>query len=198
MPSILKLIRDLCCCSRSTKDPSDAVFAAGFKAWRKYEERRESQYLAVAVRNYQAALDIRVPDHPRRPESLSHTAMARWAQCQGSVTKENSSTVIAYYDAALRLLHDQPNELGHRAIIYTNLGTVYFTLFRLEKRIRTLLLLLALTSTKRSKIIDLRFNLGRRKTIHIVQSLSLTSAMLLSKKTEKMTWRMPSLTFAKL
>ena len=99
MSSILKFLRDYCCCC-CRKDPSDALFAAGVKAWKRYEQTGESQHLAEAVRNHQAALDIRVPDHPRRPESLLHTAMALWAQCQGAVTKESSSTVIAYYDEA--------------------------------------------------------------------------------------------------
>ena len=130
MPSILKHLRDLCCCC-CTKDLSDALFAAGVKAWKKYKETGEAQDLAEAVRNHQAALDIRVPDHPRRSESLLHTAMALWAQCQGAVTKENSSTVIAYYDEALSLLPDKRR--ARRATVYTNLGTVYFTLFRLEK-----------------------------------------------------------------
>ncbi|KIK00674.1 hypothetical protein K443DRAFT_99905 [Laccaria amethystina LaAM-08-1] len=125
---ILRFIRDLCCCC--TKDRSDALFSAGVEAWKKYEETRESQYLAEAVRYHHEALDIRVPDHPRRPESLLHTAMALWAQCQGAVTKESSSTVIAYYNEALRLLLDKP---GRRATVYTNLGMVYFTLFRLGK-----------------------------------------------------------------
>jgi tetratricopeptide (TPR) repeat protein len=133
MSSILKFLRDLCCCCCCTKDPSDALFAAGVEAWKKYEEKRESQYLAEAVRNHQAALDIRVPDHPRRPDSLLHTAMALWAQCQGAVTKESSSTVIAYYDEALRLLPDKSDKHGRRATVYTNLGMVYFTLFRLGK-----------------------------------------------------------------
>ena len=133
MSSVLNFLRYLCCCGCCTraKDPSDALFAAGVKAWKTYEETRESQYLAEAVRNHQAALDIRVPDHPRRSESLLHTAMALWAQCQGAVTKESSSTVIAYYDEALRLL---PDKHGHRATVYTNLGTVYIILFRLGKR----------------------------------------------------------------
>ena len=129
MPSILQFVGDLWCCC--CKDPSYAQFAAGFKAWRKYEETGEAQYLAEAVRNHQAALDIRVPDHPRRPESLLHTAMALWADCEGAVTKESSSTVIAYYDEALRLLPDEPDKLGRRATAYNNLGTVYFKLFRL-------------------------------------------------------------------
>ena len=128
MSSILKFLRDLCCCS--IKDPSDALFAAGVEAWTKYEETGESQYLAEAIRNHHAALDIRLPDHPRRPESLLHTAKALWAQCQGAVTQESSSIVIAYYNAALHL---SPDKLERRATIYTNLGTVYFTLFRLEK-----------------------------------------------------------------
>ena len=132
MSSILKFFRDYCCCC-CRKDPSDALFAAGVKAWKKYEQTGESQHLAEAVRYHQAALDIRVPGHPRRPESLLHTAMALWAQCQGAVTKESSSTVIAYYDEALRLLLNEPDKLGRRAIIYTNLGMVYFTLFRLGK-----------------------------------------------------------------
>jgi tetratricopeptide (TPR) repeat protein len=127
MSSILKFLRNL----GDTKDPSDALFAAGVEAWKKYEETRESLYLAQAVRNHQAALDIRVPDHPRRPESLLHTAMALWAQCQGAVTKESSSTVIAYYDEALLLLLHKPDKPGRRATIYTNLGMVYFTLFSL-------------------------------------------------------------------
>ena len=128
MPSIVKFVGDLCCCC--CKDPSYALFAAGVKAWRKYEKTGESQYLAEAVRNHHAALDIRVPDHPRRSESLLHTAMALWAQCQGAATKESSSTVIAYYDEALRLL---PDKRTRRATVYTNLGTVYFILFLLEK-----------------------------------------------------------------
>ena len=132
MSSILKFLRDLCCCF-STKDPSDTVFAAGVEAWKKYEKTGESQYLAEAVRNHQAALDVRLPGHPRRPESLLHTALALWAQCQGAVTKENSSTVIAHYDEALRLLTNKPDKHGRRATVYTNLGTVYFTLFRLGR-----------------------------------------------------------------
>ena len=131
MSSVLKFLRYLCCCGCCTKDPSKALFAAGVEAWKKYKETREPQYLTEAVQNHQAALDNRY--HPRLPESLYHTAMALWEQCKGAVTMENSSTVIAYYDEALRLLHDQPDELGHRAIIYTNLGEVYFTLFRLNK-----------------------------------------------------------------
>ncbi|KIK00646.1 hypothetical protein K443DRAFT_7494 [Laccaria amethystina LaAM-08-1] len=127
MSFILKFLRNLCCCSSTTKDSSDALFAAGVEAWKKYEETRESQSLAEAVRNHQAALDIRF--HPCRPESLLHTAVALWAQCQGAVTKESSSTVIAYYSEALLLL-DKPDK---RATIYTNLGMVYFTLFRLGK-----------------------------------------------------------------
>ena len=115
------------------RDTSDALFAAGVEAWKKYEETYESQYLAEAVQNHQAALDIRVPDHPRRPESLWHTAMALWAHCQGAVSEENSSTVIAYYDEALLLLSDKPGKLGSRANISTNLGMVYLTLFRLGK-----------------------------------------------------------------
>ena len=134
MSSILKFLRDLFCCRRCcTKDPSDALFAAGVEEWKKYEETRDSHDLAEAVRNHQAALDIRVPDHPRRPESLLHTAMALWAQCQGAVTKECAVTVITYYDEALRLLLDKPDKLGHRATVYTNLGAVYFTLFLLGK-----------------------------------------------------------------
>jgi tetratricopeptide (TPR) repeat protein len=132
MTSILKFLRGLCCCC-CTKDPSDALFAAGVEAWKKYEETRESQYLTEAVTNHQAALDIRVPDHPRRPDSLLHTAMALWEQCQGAVTKESSSTVIAYYDEALRLLPNKSDKHGRRATIHTNLGTVYFTHFRLGK-----------------------------------------------------------------
>ena len=113
--------------------PSDVLFTAGVKAWKKYKETSESQYLAEAVRNHKAALDIRLPDHPCRPESLLHTGMALWAQCQGAVTQESSSTVIAYYDEALCLLLDKPDKHGRRATIYTNLGQVYFTLFRLGK-----------------------------------------------------------------
>lgn len=130
MSSILEFLRDLCCCCCGTKDPSDALFAAGVEAWRKYEETGELQQLAEAVRNYQEALNLRLQDHPRRPESLLHTAMALWAQCHGAVTKESSSTVIAYYDEALRLL---PDKLESRATVYTNLGMVYLTLFRLGK-----------------------------------------------------------------
>jgi len=126
----LKFFRDL---RYRIKDPSDALFAAGVEAWKKYEETRESQYLAEAVQNHQAALDIRLPDHPRRSKSLLHSAMALWAQCQGAVTKESSSTVIAYYDEALRLLPNKRDKLGSRATVYTNLGMVYFTLFRLGK-----------------------------------------------------------------
>ena len=59
--------------------------------------------------------------------------MVLWAHCQGAVTKESSSTVIPYYDEALLLLPDKPGKLGRRAAIYTNLGMVYFTLFRLGK-----------------------------------------------------------------
>ncbi|KIK00656.1 hypothetical protein K443DRAFT_598743 [Laccaria amethystina LaAM-08-1] len=129
MPSILRSLRDRIL----TKDPSDALFSAGVNAWKEYEETRESQYLAEAVRNHQAALNIRVSGHPRRSNSLFCTAMALWAQCLGALTKESSSTVIAYCDEALRLLLDKPDELGRRAIIYTNLGMVYFTLFRLGK-----------------------------------------------------------------
>ena len=135
MSSILKFLRDLCCCCSSTKDPSDTLFAAGVEAWTKYELKtgESEQYLPEAVQNHQAALDIRSPGHSRRPESLLHTAMALWAQCQGAVTKESSSTVITYYDEALRLLPNKPDKHGRRAIVYTNLGMVYFTLFRLEK-----------------------------------------------------------------
>ena len=133
MSSILKFLRDYCCCCCCRKDPSDALFAAGVEVWKKYEKTGGSQYSAEAVRNHQAALDIRVPDHPRRPESLLHTAMALWAQCQGAVTKESSFTVIAYYEEALRLLLDEPDKLACRATIYTNLGMVYFTLFHLGK-----------------------------------------------------------------
>jgi tetratricopeptide (TPR) repeat protein len=124
MPSILRALK-------LTRDPSDASFAAGDEAWMKYKATRESQYLVEAVRNHQAALDIRVLGHPRRSNSLFATAMALWAHCQGAVTKEISSTVIAYYDEALRLLPDKPTKL--RVTIYTNLGMVYFTLFRLGK-----------------------------------------------------------------
>ena len=129
MPSLLGSLRDRIL----TRDPSDVLFAAGVEARKKYEETRESQYLVDAVRNHQAALDIRLPGHPRRPESLLHTAMALWAQCEGAVTKESSSTVIAYYDEALGLLPTKPDNLRRRATIYTNLGMVYFTLFRLGK-----------------------------------------------------------------
>ena len=122
MSSILKFLR---------RDPSGALFAAGVEAWKKYEETHESQCLAEAVRNHQAALDIRVPDHPRRSESLLHTAMTLWVQCRGALTLESSSTVIAYYDEALRLL---PDKDGGRATVYTNLGTVYSTLFFLGKK----------------------------------------------------------------
>ena len=130
MPPILEFLRDRIFI---TRDPSDALFDTGVKAWRKYEKTGESQYLAEAVRNHQAALNIRVRDHPRRPESLWHTAMALWALCQGAVTKESASIVIAYYDEALHLLLDKPDNLGRRATMYTNLGSVYFTLFRLRK-----------------------------------------------------------------
>ena len=47
MPSILEFVRDICCCC--CKGPSDALFAAGVKAWRKYEETRKQQYLVEAV-----------------------------------------------------------------------------------------------------------------------------------------------------
>ena len=127
MPSILKFLRNL----GGTKDPSDALFTAGVEAWKKYKEMRESRYLAEAVRNHQLALDIRLPDHPRRLESLLHTAMALWVQCQGAVTQENSSTVIAYYNEALRLL---PDKHGDRTAAYTRLGKVYFTLFHLGEK----------------------------------------------------------------
>ena len=127
MPYILGFFRD----RFFTRDPSDALFAAGVEAWKKYEETPESQYLAEAVRSHQAALNIRVSGHPRREESLFYTAMALWARCQGAVTKQSASTVIAYYYEALRLLPDKPSKLGRRATIYTNLGMVYFTLFRL-------------------------------------------------------------------
>ena len=116
-----------------TRDPSDTLFDAGVKAWKQYEETRESQYLAEAVRNHQAALDIRVSGHPRRSKSLFCTAMALWTHCQGAITEESSSTVIAYYDEALLLLPDKPSKLRRRVTVYTNLGTVYFTLFRLGK-----------------------------------------------------------------
>jgi len=132
MPSILEFLKD----HVLIRDPSDALFAAGVKAWKRYEETREPQHLAQAVRNHQAALDIRVSGHRRRSKSLFHTAVALWAHCQGAVTKESSSTVIAYYGEALRLelfLPDKPSKLGRRATIHTNLGTVYLTLFRLGK-----------------------------------------------------------------
>ena len=129
MLSILRFLRDRIL----TRDPSNALFAAGVKAWKDYEETGQSQYLAEAVRNHQAALDIRLPDHSGRLESLLQTAMALWAQCNGAATKERTSTVIAYYDEALRLLLDKPGNLGRRATICTKLGMVYFTLFRLGK-----------------------------------------------------------------
>ena len=103
MPHILKTLRDRIL----TGDPSDALFTVGVEAWKKYEETRESQYSAEAVRNHQAALDMRISGHPRRSQSLFCTAMAPWAHCQGAVTKEISFTVIAYYDEALRLLPDK-------------------------------------------------------------------------------------------
>ena len=56
--------------------------------------------------------------------------MVLWAHCQGAVTKESSSTVIAYYNEALLLFS---GKLGRRATIYTNLGMVHFTLFCLGK-----------------------------------------------------------------
>ena len=114
-------------------DPSESLFAAGVEAWKKYEETRGSQYLAEAVRNHQEALDIRVSGHPHRSKSLFHTATALLEHCQDAVTKENCLTVIAYYDEALRLLPDKPDKHRLRAAVYANLGTVYFTLFCLEK-----------------------------------------------------------------
>ena len=129
MPSILKFFRY----SILPRDPSSALFSAGVKAWKQYEETRRPRYLEEAVRNHQAALDIRVSGHPCRSNSLFHAAMALWAHCQGAVTIESSSTVIAYYEEALLLLPDEPGKLGRRATIYTNLGMVYFTLFRLGK-----------------------------------------------------------------
>ena len=58
MSSILKFFRDLFCCCCCTKDPPDALFAAGVEVWKKYEKTGESQYLAEAVQKHQAALDI--------------------------------------------------------------------------------------------------------------------------------------------
>ena len=129
MPSILKIFRYRIL----PRDPSSALFSAGVKAWKQYEETRQPRYLEEAARNHQAALDIRVSGHPCRSNSLFYTAIALWAHCQGAVTTESSSIVIAYYDEALLLLPDTPGKLGRRATIYTNLGTVYFTLFRLGK-----------------------------------------------------------------
>ena len=129
MPSILKSLRDRIL----PRDSSGALFSAGVKAWKQYEETYQLRYLEEAVRNHQAALVIRVSGHPRRSKSLFYTAMVLWAHCQGAVTKESSSTVIAYYDETLLLLPDKPGKLGRRAAIYTNLGMVYFTLFRLGK-----------------------------------------------------------------
>lgn len=129
MPSILKFLRDRI----SPRDTSGALFSAGVKAWKQYEETRQPRYLEEAVRNHQAALVIRVSGHPRRSKSLFYTAVALWAQCQGAITKESSSTVIAYYDEALRLLPDKRDKLGRRSTVYTNLGLVYFTLFTLGK-----------------------------------------------------------------
>ena len=136
----LKFLRNL-----GTSDPSDAQFAAGVQAWKKYEATRESKHLAAAVRNHQAALRMRSSGHPRRPKSLFHTGMALWAQCQGDVTKESSSTVIAYYEEALSLLPRETSpkkalslpfrkhKHGRRAAVYTNLGKVYLVLFHLGK-----------------------------------------------------------------
>jgi len=60
--------------------------------------------------------------------------MALWAQCQGVVTKESSSTVIGYYDEALqRLLPNNFRNLRLQGTVYNNLGMVYLTLFRLGK-----------------------------------------------------------------
>ena len=127
MPSIFKFLRDLIW----AKDASDASFSAGVKAWVKYEKTRELRYLEKAIQNHQAALDARVSGHPGRAESLYHTAMALWAQCQlGAVTKENATIVISYYEEALRLL-PPVDKAGHRAIVHNNLGLVYFRLFRL-------------------------------------------------------------------
>jgi len=125
MPSIFKFFRNLFW----AKDASD--FSAGVKAWVKYEKTHELRYLEKAVQNHQAALDARASGHPGRAESLYHTAMALWAQCElGAVTKENATIVISYYDEALRLL-PPVGKAGHRAIVHNNLGLVYFRLFRL-------------------------------------------------------------------
>ena len=129
MPSILRLLRDRIL----TMDPSDALFAAGVKAWKQYEATHLPRYSKEAVRHHQAALDIRISGHPHRSKSLFYTAMALWAHCQGAVTIERASTVIAYYDEALRLFPNKRNKIGRRATVYTNLSTVYFTLFRLGK-----------------------------------------------------------------
>lgn len=127
MPSFFKFLRGLIW----AKDSSATTFSAGVKAWAKYEKTRELRYLEQAVQNHQAALDARVSGHPGRAESLYHTAMALWAQCElGAVTRETATIVISYYDEALRLL-PPVDKAGHRAIIHNNLGLVYFRLFRL-------------------------------------------------------------------
>ena len=56
MPSMLGFLR----VRPLIRDSSDALFAAGVEAWKKYEGTGELQYLAEAVRNHQEALDIRV------------------------------------------------------------------------------------------------------------------------------------------
>ena len=127
MPSIFKFLRDLIW----AKDASDTSFSAGVKVWVKYEKTRKFQYLEKAIQNHQAALDAHVSGHPGRAESLYHTAMALWAQCQlGAIMKENTTIVILYYEEALRLL-PLVDKAGHWAIIHNNLGLVYFRLFHL-------------------------------------------------------------------
>ena len=184
MPSILGFLRDRIV----TRDPSDPLFAAGVKAWKDYEDTGESQYLAEAIRNHQAALDIRSSGHPCRPESLWHTAMALWAHYQDAVSEENSSTVIAYYDSeALLLLSDKPGKLGSRAIISTNLGMVYLTLFRLGKENPEAFPAPGSNIDKAIENYRSALQLRRAKTIQIVPPLSLISASPLSRKTAKMT-----------
>ena len=117
MPSILETLRNCI----PTRDPSRALFSAGVKAWKQYEEMCQLRYLKEAVQNHQAALDVHISGHPLRSKSLFNTAMVLWAHCQGAVTKESSSTVIAYYNEALLLFS---GKLGRRATIYANCKSI--------------------------------------------------------------------------
>ena len=129
MPSISGFLRDHIWVRKS----SDAAFAAGVEAWKKFQETHEQRYLREAVQNHQAALEIRVSGHPGRGESLCCIAVARWAQCQiGAVTKKDSSEVISYCDEALRLLPTM-DKTRDRALVHNTLGLVYFSSFCLEK-----------------------------------------------------------------